>query len=471
MEDSARRQGGFLRGLFFGVLLGLVLAAALAVLVPLKTRVPEAEMPREESTATELAPAPATRPPMPAPGTRETPAAEPAKRDEPAALPAVPARPAPPPPVGGETAEPEIRTEAPPRVALAETRPEPAGIAPAENGLLTTRPQPAAPPAALSRTAPGLMAAPDRPPPRWAPLAPPPGPPPDTPVTERVETATPPEPRPREATAPSAPETTSTALVTTEPGPEPAPATEDHAPAQLTPAPVPELPAWIAYASEFEDEEGAPLLGVLLEITPDALADIERLAALDLPVSFIIPSDLPDAAGIARRLRRAGRELFVRPAGDQALVLGLTRSEVTERLEAAFSLVPEAVGVCDIDGALAGNAVLAETVARVLIRRGHASVTGRAEARNAMVRVAVGNNLRHLIVQRRIDEIRSPQAIATALERAAFIARNDGAALVAGHTYPETIAALEGWAKARRARRDKVRLAPGSALLRRAGRG
>lgn len=229
-------------------------------------------------------------------------------------------------------------------------------------------------------------------------------------------------------------------------------------------APVPDIPAWQAYAAEFEvGTTGMPLLAIVLEVVPDDGVPLESVAGLKLPISFVVPSDLPEAGKIAQSLRQSGHEVLVRPSGPQSLDASLDTETTRKRLEAAFSRVPEVIGIIDQNSQAAREPDLAETVLRGLAIRGHAAVVGGGRVRNVLSELAEQNGIRFLDIARVLDETRDAARIANGLDRAAFTARNKGNTLVLGHTYPETMQAVISWALSKN--NKQVTLAPASALM------
>ncbi|MEL6232774.1 MAG: divergent polysaccharide deacetylase family protein [Pseudomonadota bacterium] len=233
-------------------------------------------------------------------------------------------------------------------------------------------------------------------------------------------------------------------------------------PDQLPPAPIPDVPAWQAYGAPPPSQDDGPAIAILLMMPQTATLDISLLIGAGLPVSIVLRSDDPSTRAMAPQLRAAGFELFVAPSGDQALVAGLSEDEVTQRLEAAFARVPEAVGIIDPDGGLGRDPQLSLAAMPSLMRRGHAAVTATASARNVMARIAPEHGVRHMIVNRRLDGSDQP-ALRAALDRAAFAARNDGDAVALAEATPNVMAVIVDWATSREARQQM--LAPGSTLL------
>ncbi|QDL92758.1 hypothetical protein FDP22_13760 [Paroceanicella profunda] len=231
------------------------------------------------------------------------------------------------------------------------------------------------------------------------------------------------------------------------PSPPVTPAPQDAAPAPRTAAPEGGTPAWQAFAADTAlPAADVPVVSILLEVLPQGGVDLGDLAGMGLPVSFVLPSDLPDLAARAALLRGMGYEVFLRLAGG---------GEASARLDAALAAVPEAVG-------LVLPAAQAAGLRGPLARRGLALVQLGGEAGPA--------EGPQMSVLRLLDAAQAPSAEATdaALEAAAQqLASADGAqgAVLFGHTWPETARGILAWALAENA--GRVALAPATAQINR----
>ncbi|RMH50259.1 MAG: hypothetical protein D6686_06510, partial [Alphaproteobacteria bacterium] len=250
------------------------------------------------------------------------------------------------------------------------------------------------------------------------------------------------------------------------PAPPAAPAVAP-APVPAEPAPIPDVPAWRAYAAEPPPAADGPLVAVVFELHPGA-GPRAGLGQIRLPVSFVLHSDDPDAPSVAAELRRAGQELFVAPSGPQALEPGLPEAEVAARIEAALARVPEAMGLADLTGHVGRDRALATAVVRALMKRGQAVLTVTADARNILAQIAADHGIRHVSADRRLDPEPSEEEMRGALERAAFLARTRGAAVFIAGFGDSALQSLVSWAMARDNR--LVRLVPASVVLAEAGR-
>ncbi|WP_157981991.1 hypothetical protein [Oceanicella sp. SM1341] len=226
------------------------------------------------------------------------------------------------------------------------------------------------------------------------------------------------------------------------------------APSGAQHAAAPGTPAWQAYAAEADAAapDDAPVLSILLEVLPQGGVALEDLAGMGLPVSFVLPSDLPGLAERAALLRGMGYELFLRPAGGSA-------SDGTDvavaRLETALSRAPEAVGV--------------------MLPAGQASALRGPVARRGLALVVLGPERGsepaqgpELEVARMLDAAKAggTQETGAVLEDAArelSAATARKGVVLLGHTWPDTAREILSWALA--GNEGRVALAPATAQL------
>ncbi|MGB3278324.1 MAG: divergent polysaccharide deacetylase family protein [Pseudorhodobacter sp.] len=328
--------------------------------------------------------------------------------------------------------------------------------------------------------------------------------PPTAPVTTAIETLTPvtepvatPKPAPVEGLAPTpaetatvvtAPEATmpaadSSAPVVARPAPgfdgkvdgvkigrlpsiggEEAPPESAEEPTSEAVVPVAEdsaLPAIDRFARAFENTAKKPLFGILLQDTGAADLDRVALAKLPFPVSFVIDPAQPDAASAAKIYRDAGQEVLMLVSGIPA---GASASDLGVSFEAMFSVLPEAVGIVDLqEGGFQGNRSLATQVLALVQDQGRGVISW-DRGLNAASQVARREGIRNATIFRSLDgEGETTQTIRRYLDRAAFKAAQDGRVMVAGQTRPETVAALLEWAVEGRA--ATVAIAPSTAVM------
>lgn len=141
-----------------------------------------------------------------------------------------------------------------------------------------------------------------------------------------------------------------------------------------------------------------------------------------------------------------------------------TGDEVQAILARGFATLPEAVAVLDTPGeAIQGRREVLDAVVESLSETGHGLVAfprGLPVAEQSAERAGVPA----ATLFRELDsESERATVVARYLDRAAFAAGQEGAVIVVGHTYADTVTALFSWALGSRS--EAVALAPVSAVL------
>jgi len=216
-----------------------------------------------------------------------------------------------------------------------------------------------------------------------------------------------------------------------------------------------------AYAVPFDAEETRPLMAVILIDDPSFPLGRDALTRFDFPVAFAIDSRRPDASEAAMAYRAAGFEVLL--YGD-IFAEDTGADEAAGLLSRGFERVPEAVAVLDTAAeAIQGRRDVLERVVDLLAETGHGLVAyprGLNAAQQTATRAAVPA----ATLFREIDSERERATVITRyLDRAAFAAGQEGAVIVVGHTYSDTVTALFSWALGSRS--EAVALAPVSAVL------
>ena len=221
------------------------------------------------------------------------------------------------------------------------------------------------------------------------------------------------------------------------------------------------LPAIELFARAFENTASKPLFAILLQDTGGVGLDRETLAALPFPVSFVIDPSQPDAETAAQIYRNAGQEVLMLVSGIPA---GASASDLAVSFEAMSAVLPEAVGVVDLEkGGFQGNRSLATQVLALVQDQGRGVISW-DRGLNAASQVARREGIRNATIFRSLDAAgEGSPTIRRYLDRAAFKAAQDGRVLVAGQTRPETVAALLEWAVEGRA--ATVAIAPSTAVM------
>ncbi|MCC6007340.1 MAG: divergent polysaccharide deacetylase family protein [Rhodobacteraceae bacterium] len=219
-------------------------------------------------------------------------------------------------------------------------------------------------------------------------------------------------------------------------------------------------------AMSFVSFDDRPLMAiVLIEAGEDGIAP-DRLDDLPVPVTFALDPLRPDLEEVAAQLSQAGFELALLAPGDRpgGLSAEAGPEAVTATLGGWFARMPRAAALIDGPGdPLQVSQRLAEATIEMLTVSGH-GLALRDRGLNTTARKAEGAEVPVALIFRALDSEREPPAVQSRyLDRAALKAREDGMVVMIGHSYPETIEALAGWALSARA--QSVVLAPLSAVL------
>lgn len=216
-------------------------------------------------------------------------------------------------------------------------------------------------------------------------------------------------------------------------------------------------PLHIAKGSETAERvapAAAPRAAIVIDDLGQRTSDLEKLAALDIPLTIAVIPGLPATAATVREASRLGIEMILhqpmepreeagKNPGTGVLLTGMSAEEVRGRLRESLAAVPGAVGVNNHMGSrfteeTAGLVpVMEELKARGLFwldSRTTAATRGAETARAAGVPVLERDVF--------LDAEVKPEFIRAQLRRAVAIAHEHGQAIGIGHPHPETIAAL-----------------------------
>ena len=207
---------------------------------------------------------------------------------------------------------------------------------------------------------------------------------------------------------------------------------------------------------------GAP--GRLVIVIDDIGADLaaaKALLGLNFPVTLAIWPRAAHAHASAELAHAAGREVMIHQPmepvsfprnkpGPGAIFVRMSDAEIEAAITANLKLVPHAVGLNNHMGSRATqNRRVIATVLNAL--RGHGlfildSITHDHSVFYSLARQAGFPALKRDIF---LDNIQNTQSILHQLNAAARLAAKRGWAVVIGHPYPQTIAALRAWQNAR----------------------
>ncbi|MBY6047740.1 divergent polysaccharide deacetylase family protein [Vannielia litorea] len=219
--------------------------------------------------------------------------------------------------------------------------------------------------------------------------------------------------------------------------------------------------ALAANAAPFANEDGKPVVSVILFDVGDQGVDRAALKALDFPVTFAVDPTDPGAAETAQGYRDAGFEVLILPAG---LPSGATPQDLETTLQSYFGRFPGAMGLLATgeEGVMESPALTRQLLA-IAGDTGHGLVFVDSGLNSAR-RGAESAGLPSTLVWKVLDGAREDGgAIGRTLDRAAFRAGQEGEVVVMGHSFGPTVESLMNWAAGSKG--QSVALAPVSAVL------
>jgi len=206
-------------------------------------------------------------------------------------------------------------------------------------------------------------------------------------------------------------------------------------------------------------ETGPPSLpdGPKLAIIIDDLGwdgeGTEAILGLPYPLTMAVLPDGPttrsDVKGALEHEHEVILHLPMEPLGGytgkpQVVATGMEDEEINELVKRYLAQMPEAVGVNNHMGSKAtADRRVAQRVLRIVKERELFFVDSRTWRGSVMCEVAAELELPCTYNQLFLDNQRDVEAIVERLEEAAALAREEGQAVVIGHVYSETAAALE----------------------------
>jgi polysaccharide deacetylase 2 family uncharacterized protein YibQ len=255
--------------------------------------------------------------------------------------------------------------------------------------------------------------------------------------------------------------------ITPEPAEEAAAASAKTSPAEPSAmgTEVPEIAVDLSplqrFVRSFENPGAKPLFAILLLDPGDPELPRAELAALPLPLSFVVDPMQPGAAEAAAIYRAAGQEVVMLAT---AIPKGAKAADLEQSFAAVAQILPEAVALIDTaDATFQDNRGLSAEVVTHLDAKGLGLVTF-DRGLNAADQVARREGLPSAIVFRSLDdEGEDSPLIRRYLDRAAFKAAQEGRVVVIGTAREATITALLEWAV--EGRSASVALAPISAVM------
>jgi len=224
--------------------------------------------------------------------------------------------------------------------------------------------------------------------------------------------------------------------------------------------PVKSQGALLDFAADFDNPNQLPVMSIVLIEDPKTPVPDKILKNLPFPISFAIDAARDDALAASQRYRQAGFEVMMLTN----LPFGAQASDIEVAYQAYSRAIPEAIGVLDLggNGFLRGPST-AKQVADILADSGAALLTP-SKGLNTAQKTALKAGVPAGLIFRELDKDGEKSAVIRRyLDRATFEAKQEGYAIMLGHTRPQTIEALVQWALEDRA--ASVAIGPVSAAL------
>lgn len=197
------------------------------------------------------------------------------------------------------------------------------------------------------------------------------------------------------------------------------------------------------FAAAFANPDGVPVLAVILVDTGDMADPVGAVADLGFAATVVVNALSQGAAARAEGYRAAGAEVAL----ELTLPQGAAPADVEVAFEAALSEMPQAAMLfaAEDDAVLSDRTVTAQVI-DVLGDNGMGLVAFETGLGGA-IRDATQAGIAAAPVARAINDT-DAGAIARALDREAFRARQTGDAVLLGRLDAVTLAALRDWARA-----------------------
>ena len=208
-------------------------------------------------------------------------------------------------------------------------------------------------------------------------------------------------------------------------------------------------PAFEIFAQPFAGPADTPLLAIILEDVGTDGIERSELLGMGLAVTFGVSPIEAEAGAAERAYRDAGFEVVATIPRDGPFHIGQNSdpAALAETVARFRETVPGAVAIVDAaEGDLFRNSRVVAALAGVAEETGHGILIHERFGTNRAIDTLRGAEIPSASVLRVIDVDRDEASIRRNLDRATLDASKTGAAVVYGHTYPETLSALSLWA-------------------------
>ena len=221
---------------------------------------------------------------------------------------------------------------------------------------------------------------------------------------------------------------------------DPPDAASDDAPELLAPEPLPAAPA-------------LPRLAVVIDDVGQSLTVGRRVLALPGPVALAILPQLPHSQTLASEAAAAGKPVMLHlpmenmaglSIGPGGLTTGMTEAEFRSQLQQSLNAFGPIQGVNNHMGSrLTADRQRMDWLMQVLAERQLFFVDSRTTAQTQAAFAAEAARVPHVSRDIFLDNVRSEAEIDHEFRQVLARARKQGAAVLIGHPYPETLAYLE----------------------------
>lgn len=219
-----------------------------------------------------------------------------------------------------------------------------------------------------------------------------------------------------------------------------------------------------------------PRLAIIIDDVGHGLAQGRRIIDLPAPVALAILPHTLAAERLATEARQAGKPVMLHlpmenqggtDIGPGGLYAQMSEAEFRQVLAANLDSLPGAKGVNNHMGSrLTTLRPQMDWLMEALLKRGLFFVDSRTSAQTQAAAAAGAHGVPHVSRNVFLDNLRTPEHLNSAFDKAVARAREQGKAVLIGHPYPETLAFLEQRLVGLEAR-EGVRVVPVEALLER----
>lgn len=207
---------------------------------------------------------------------------------------------------------------------------------------------------------------------------------------------------------------------------------------------------------------GQPRLTIVIDDMGNAMGPVHELLDLDLPITFSVMPRTLHAAETAKAAHAAGQEVLIHQpmeprqapyvsAGPDSLSVSMGPTEIRRVLRANIARVPYAVGMNNHMGSrLTADAAACRLVAQEASAAGLFILDSITHPDSVLQIEAAGQGVEALRRDLFLDDGPALRAgVLRNLKEAERLAKQRGQAVVIGHPRPETLAALQAWARDR----------------------